>query len=152
MVVMDAGILLMLFRSGVGVPLDPKTKQPVTDVPLRLNHLVKSLEKSRTKIAIPTPALSELLVRAGPAAMPLLQSIDQAAVFRIVAFDTMAAVEVAAMTKKALDGGDKKGGLQASWNKVEFVRSWRSPRSSRRRRSTATTRTLRNWERPPRSR
>ena len=56
MVVFDA-TFLMLF-------LDPKVKNGVGDNP-RVDHLVETLTKSRERIVVPTPALSELLVGAG---------------------------------------------------------------------------------------
>ena len=59
----------------------------------RIDHLVAHLERSRAKIIIPTPALSEILVRAGAAAPDYLAQINSQSVFRIVAFDERAAVE-----------------------------------------------------------
>lgn len=121
MVVMDAGNLLLLFRPNVGVPLD-SSGNPVEKVQERLSYLVKCLEKEKTKIVIPTPALSELLVRAGAAGPPLVAQINKLAVFRIVPFDTLAAIETAAMTKDALDKGDKRSGIDAPWTKVKYDR------------------------------
>ena len=91
MVVMDAGTLLLLFRPDVDVPIDPATGKPVEAVQERLSFLVKTLEKSKTKIVIPTPALSEMLVRSGNAGPALVQQIERIAVFRITPFDTLAA-------------------------------------------------------------
>jgi len=122
MVVMDAGTLLLLFRPNVDCPLDSTTGQPVAQVQERLSYLVKCLEKEKTKIVIPTPALSELLVRAGNAGPPLVQQINKLSVFRIVPFDTLAAIETAAMTKAALDDGDKRSGIDGPWTKVKYDR------------------------------
>lgn len=122
MVVMDAGTLLLLLRPNVDAPRDRSTGKPVEFVEKRLAHLVTTLERAKTKIVIPTPALSELLVRAGTAGPLLLQHIARKAVFRIVEFDQRAAVEVAMMTRAALDKGDKRGGLQAPWAKVKYDR------------------------------
>lgn len=122
MVVMDTGTLLLLLRPNVDAPLDRSTGKPVESVERRLNQLVKTLERAKTKIVIPTPALSELLVRAGTAGPALLQRITKQAVFRIVDFDTRAAVEVAMMTRSAIDSGDKRGGVPAPWTKVKYDR------------------------------
>lgn len=122
MVVMDATTLLLLLRPNVDAPHDRSTGNPVEFVEKRLNYLVKTLERTKTKIVIPTPALSEFLVRAEAAGPALLQRITKQAVFRIVPFDTLAAVEVAMMTRDALDKGDKRGGLLAPWAKVKYDR------------------------------
>jgi hypothetical protein len=67
MVVFDAATLLLLLRPDAGRPLDPATGTPVERVEERMAYLVQRLEKARSKILIPTPALSEVLVRAGAA-------------------------------------------------------------------------------------
>lgn len=122
MVVMDAGTLLLLFRPDVDPPVDPATGKPVEAIRERLGFLVKTLEKAKTKIIIPTPALSEMLVRAGHAGPPLIEEIGKHSVFKVTVFDTLAAIEVAAMTRKALQAGDKRGGLQSTWAKVKYDR------------------------------
>jgi predicted nucleic acid-binding protein len=40
----------------------------------------------------------------------------------VVPFDTRAAIELAVMTRNAIDQGDKRGGVDAPWNKVKFDR------------------------------
>jgi predicted nucleic acid-binding protein len=121
MVVLDAATLLLLVRPDVGVPLDSNGK-PVSHARERLAHLVKQLEKSRTKILVPTPALSEVLVRAGNKAAQIAQVLQNASVVEIAPFDTMAAVEVAMMTREAIDAGDKRGGVDGTWAKVKYDR------------------------------
>lgn len=51
-----------------------------------------------------------------------MEEINRLAVFRIEPFDTLAAIELAAMTRTALASGDKKGGVDAPWQKVKFDR------------------------------
>lgn len=122
MVVFDTTVLLPILSPGVLAPQDPHTGQPVDHFRERIDHLVKHLERNRTKIIIPTPALSEILVRAGTAGPEYLTKISGASVFRIVDFDERAAVEVAAMTRGAIDGGDKYGGEDGTWNKIKYDR------------------------------
>ena len=55
-VAFDASVLIDLFN--------PRLKG---DRRAKLDHLVAELQKKRTKILIPTPALTELMVRAGKA-------------------------------------------------------------------------------------
>ena len=100
MVVIDATTLLLLLRPDLGCPIDSNTGLPVTEVRDRIEFLlIATLEKEKSKLIVPTPALSEVLVRAPPSDAPrLVEEINKAAVFRIAPFDALAAIEVAAMT------------------------------------------------------
>ena len=122
MVVFDATVLLPLLWPNVPPPRDPITNDPVTKFRERIDHLIDNLEKSRTKILIPTPALSEILVRAGTAGPQYLAHINSSSVFRVVPFDERAAVEVAAMTHDALKSGDKRAGGEGAWTKIKYDR------------------------------
>lgn len=64
MIVFDASILLFLLAPEARPPNDPKTGQPVTRCKERIEHLIATLERDRTKVIVPTPVLSEVLVRA----------------------------------------------------------------------------------------
>jgi len=122
MVVFDATTLLYLLDPEAKAPTDPETGKPVSYVKERIAFLVSELEKSREKIIVPTPALSELLVRAGEAGPEYLDILNKSAAFKIVDFDQRAAVEVAAATREALDAGDKKLGSGSPWAKIKFDR------------------------------
>ena len=58
MVLFDATSLLLLLSDNISPPVDPNTRQPVTHMKERLEHLITQLEKLKEKIVIPTPALS----------------------------------------------------------------------------------------------
>lgn len=122
MVVFDATTLLYLLDPEAKAPIDPETGKPVANVKERIEFLVSELEKGKEKIIVPTPALSELLVRAGEAGPEYLDILNKSAAFKIVDFDQRAAVEVAAATREALDAGDKKRGSGSPWAKVKFDR------------------------------
>jgi hypothetical protein len=123
MVVFDATMMLLLMRPDVNAPPDPITSLPVENAEARISALIEDLEKQKTKILIPTPALSELLVRAGDDTPSLISIIQKNSVFRIVPFDTLAAIEVSAMTRQAIDDGDKRGGVvDSTWAKVKYDR------------------------------
>lgn len=122
MVVFDTTMLLPFLAHDVPAPISRETNTVVGSYHERIAHLVQTLEESRTKILIPTPVLSEVLVRAGPAGSDYLSQINAAAVFRIVPFDQKAAVELAVMTREAIESGDKRGGSIDSWAKVKFDR------------------------------
>ena len=101
MVVFDATILLPLFWRDAPPPIDPRTEKPVQRFRSRIDYLIQVLEKDRTKIIIPTPALSEVLVRGGNAGPDYVTQISSSKAFRVAPFDQRAAVELAAMTRQA---------------------------------------------------
>jgi len=123
MVVLDATMLMALFRPDAGGPTDSKGK-PINEAKERIEYFVKQIEIAKTKIIIPTPALSEILVRLGAqASQDIVDEINRSAVWRIESFDTKAAIEVAAMTRAAIASGGKKGeNSKASWAKVKYDR------------------------------
>lgn len=112
-VVFDSSYLINL--------LDPTVKGE-GEVNARLDFLVRSLEKSRTKIIVPTPALSEVLIGAGNAAPRYLDIISRSSRFKVAPFGTRAAVEAAAAHREAIGGGNKREGSDSSWAKVKFDR------------------------------
>ena len=124
MVAFDATMLLLLFSPNVPPPLDPVTGQPVKFARERIDFLIAHLEKEKIKIIIPTPALSEILVKSGTAGPEYLERLTTSSAFKIVPFDIRAAIEVAAMTRQAIDQGNKRFGTNAHaiWAKVKYDR------------------------------
>lgn len=113
-VVLDASFLIPL--------LDENARIDVPDARKKVNYLVAELEKAREVIVVPTPALSEFLSGADEAGPKYLQIIAASARFQVADFDTLAAVEAAAEIVEAKRAGDKKGGVDASWQKIKFDR------------------------------
>jgi predicted nucleic acid-binding protein len=106
MVVIDATMLLLMLR--------PKD---------RIDYLVQQLDKAKTKIIIPTPALGEALVRAGAeASQQIVEHLQRFSVFSIEPFDTRASIEVAAMSREANAQGTKRGKSADTWAKVKYDR------------------------------
>jgi hypothetical protein len=123
MVVIDTTMLMLLFRPNVPERVTDSKGKPIDYVSERVAYLVKTIEGSKSRIIIPTPVLSELLVRATPQeTQRILDEINGAAVFRIEPFEMRAAIELAVMTRNALSTGNKKGGSSATWAKVKFDR------------------------------
>lgn len=113
--------MLVVFDASFLVPLlDPKVKG-VGDCDARLEWLLKSLEKEKVKIIVPTPALSEVLIGAGDAAPKYLDIINKSSRFKVVPFGERAAVEAAAAHREAIDARNKKEGGN-SWAKLKFDR------------------------------
>lgn len=120
--VFDSTFLVLLTNPDAPPPLDPATDAPVELAKERIEHLIKTLSEGGDKIIVPTPVLSEFLVRADEAAADYLQILDKSSAFQIENFDQRAAVELAALNREALDTGDKRTGTDAPWSKVKFDR------------------------------
>jgi len=118
----DATMLLLLLRPGTKVPADAEGVE-IEKPKERIEFLIQRLQREKTKLIIPTPALSEALVRAGnEGAAQIVEHLNKFAVFRIEPFDTRAAIELAAMSREALGRAGKRGGTTAVWAKVKFDR------------------------------
>lgn len=114
MVVFDASFLIPLF--------DKNANEPEPGARRKLNYLFAELERSKARIVVPTPALSEYLVRAGEAGPRYQAVISNSSAFRVAVFDTRAAVEAATMVKEAIDAGDKRLGLATPGQQIKFDR------------------------------
>jgi len=121
MVLFDATMLSLLFHPGAKAPTDADG-QPISRARERVEYLVETLEKSKTKIIIPTPALAELLVLAGDAGPKYLEQIEDKAFFKVSDFDKRAAIEVSLQIREAMGSGNKKAGSVSTWAKVKFDR------------------------------
>jgi predicted nucleic acid-binding protein len=111
----------VVFDATYLVPLLDSRVKGVSDDP-RVNYLFETLEKSKAKIIIPTPALSEVLIGAGDAAPKYLEIITRSARFKVVPFGDRAAVEAADAHRRAINAGDKREGADTTWAKVKYDR------------------------------
>ena len=107
-VAFDATILIDLFN--------PHLKG---DRRAKLDNLVVELQKKRTKILIPTPALTELMVCAGKAREGIHQKLSGKSPFQITPFDSRAAMECALLLEDALNAGEKR-----QLTKTKFKFDW----------------------------
>lgn len=121
MIVFDASVLLLLLDPDTSPPNDPATGQPVSQCKARIAHFIAQLTRSREKIIIPTPALSEALVRAGEAAPQYLDIMRNSRFFQVSPFGTTAAVEAAELMRLRIDKlGSLKGDGSDSRAKIKF--------------------------------
>ncbi|MCJ2135559.1 PIN domain-containing protein [Methylobacterium sp. J-026] len=111
-VVFDSSYLIPLFDSRYG------SAGALDD---RIAFLLRNLDRDKTTIIIPAPALSEVLIGAGDAAPRYLSVINASARFRVAPFAERAAVEAAAAHREAIRAGDKKEGTP-SWAKIKYDR------------------------------
>lgn len=122
MVVVDSTMVLLLFRPNVRVPNGPDGK-PIRAAQERIAGLVDDLEKLGTKIIIPTPVLSEILIGAGvTGSQEIMEEIQSHAVFRIESFDTRAAMELAALGRADLAQPRAKRDAAATYAKLKYDR------------------------------
>lgn len=117
----DSSALVLLVNPAANPPDDPETKQPVTDARERVEYFIAGLTPADTLI-VPAPVLAEALVRAGEGGPGLLEALGGLARVKVRPFGTRAAIETAMMTREALEGGDKRGGSEAPWQKVKVDR------------------------------
>lgn len=122
MIGIDTTVLTLILKPDADAPPDPATNQPILDVEARIQLLLETLKKNRQKIIIPTPVLSEVLVRSGAGGLNYLEFLEQASVIEVRAFDKLAAIELAIMTKQAIGSGDRKSGSDQPWQKVKLDR------------------------------
>ncbi len=107
-VAFDANIIIDL--------LDPRVKG---DRRAKLDHLIEELQKKRTKILIPTPALTEILVHASKAREAINQKLSSSSLFQVTPFDSRAAMECALLLDEALNAGERR-----QLTKTKFKFDW----------------------------
>lgn len=121
MVVIDASMLMLFLRPDTPGPRD-ESGAPLPYAIRRVEHLIGEIDKSGEKVAIPTPALSEVLVRGGLGdAQRIIEIVNRKRVFSIESFDQRAAIEVAMMLRHELQEGTLKDAT-TTWAKLKFDR------------------------------
>jgi hypothetical protein len=122
-VAFDTATLLWSISPDPSKTFRDRNNVPIHDAKQRIDQLLTELSESRGTIIIPTPVLSELLVRAGNAASQFFDIMRDSRYFKIESFDQRAAIEAAEMTRKALDSPrGKREGSSDSWPKIKFDR------------------------------
>ena len=124
-VVFDTSVLLLVLDPKARPPDHPTTSQPLDRAAERIERLIENLTADREKIVIPTPVLSEVLVHAGDAMHPYLDTLNGQAVFRIAPFDQKAAIEAALAMSDAIKRGGHRVDAEnpdPSRTKIKFDR------------------------------
>jgi len=123
-VAFDATFLLYLFREPgtVAAPNDA-AGAPIGYAKERVTGLLAELQKTGTSIIVPTPALSEIMVRGGVVAgQQYVALMTRARVFRIAPFDMRAAIETAVMHGHAVAGEKGSSATTATHAKLKYDR------------------------------
>jgi len=113
----------------LSLALNPKTKprpNPATGAPAshcaeRVDALVDALAKRGDTVLIPTPCLSELLCIV-PDLEKAVGEINGSVAFEIASFDARCAIDLASVTREAIENGDKKSGTIIPWQEIKFDR------------------------------
>ncbi len=114
MVAFDTTFLTLMFI--------PEAKHPIPGAKERVNFLISDLNGRGEQIIVPTPALSEVLVRSGKARNQIVQELTKSPKFLVAPFDVRAALELSLMSDAAFTSRDKKSGATGTWVKVKFDR------------------------------
>lgn len=117
MIIFDSTFLIVYLHPNPETPRD-RNNQPVTEFRERVNHLVATLSASEQIIGVPTPALAEVLVRAGAGKFKYLQILSDAYRFEILPFGQRAAIDAGELIEKVKS--ESKGQPIETWAKVKF--------------------------------
>jgi predicted nucleic acid-binding protein len=100
----------------------------------RIDHLLARVDKAKSLIVIPMPALAEFLVGADQAGIEVMNKLERKAFIDLAPFDRAAAFECAQLDRAAIGGGalaakqgrnngsGKKDGVDAHWQKIKIDR------------------------------
>ena len=116
----DTGFLLILFDPKARVPKGPDGKL-VDRAQDRIDYLVQSLSKQRSKIVIPAPALAEFLLLASDRWIEYLTLIRKKSVFEIAGFDDLETVAHREICEKDGKLKAKQSGIE-TWAKMKYDR------------------------------
>lgn len=89
----------------------------------RVQGLIDDLEKQGATIVVGTPALSEIMVRAGvQAGQSWLAIMNKSKAFKVVGFDAKSAIEVAIMAGHSVKGEKGKAATKETYAKLKYDR------------------------------
>ena len=115
----DTTMLTLMVDPDADLAPDPSTGKKPERARERLDHLINTLDSEGIKLLVPTPALSEVLVKAGNEGPTLIDELNTQAVFKIADFDQRAAVESAQINRKLKQLG-KQSSSSGSKVKTKF--------------------------------
>jgi predicted nucleic acid-binding protein len=114
MIAFDTSFLTLLFV--------PDAPHSITNAKQRVEFLISDIHGSGERIVIPTPALSEILVRSGSAKNDIIQTLTKSPKFLVAPFDIRSALELSIMTDAAFTKKDKRAGAEGTWVKITLDR------------------------------
>ena len=117
MIIFDASFLIAYLHPNPEPPMD-RNNQPVSQFRERVNHLVATLNATDQLIGVPTPALAEILVRAGNGKYRYLATIGDSYRFEVLPFDQLSAIDAGELIEQVKS--ENKSQPLATWAKVKF--------------------------------
>lgn len=122
MIAFDTTALSLVWVAGA-TARNRRTRKPIKHAKERLEALIERIAADNDLILIPTPVLSEVIVKIPTKADELIKYIRSSPWFRVESFDAAAALELGLRTAKAISDGDKREGMNdATWTKIKFDR------------------------------
>ncbi|MBT3071678.1 hypothetical protein KKP04_12475 [Rhodomicrobium sp. Az07] len=119
---MDASVLTLVLHPEAKSPCDPVTGKPIPRAKDRVDHLLATLQQANRKIVIPTPVLSEVLVRTGKEGLGYIHLLQKSEFFDIRPFDEIAAIELSEINRRAIAEGNKTAKSEAPYQKIKVDR------------------------------
>jgi predicted nucleic acid-binding protein len=117
MIIFDASYLVIYLHPNPR-PAKDRSNKPVTQFRERVNYLIASLNVPGKIIGVPTPALAEVLVRAGKTRSELVRILTDTYRFELFSFGVRAAIEASELIEKIKL--EQKGQSVDTWAKVKF--------------------------------
>jgi len=114
MIAFDTSFLTLMFVPGA--------RHSIANARDRVEFLISDIHGSGERVIIPTPALSEILVKSGSARNEIIQTLTKSPKFLVAPFDTRCALELSLMTDAAFKRKDKRDGATGTWVKVTLDR------------------------------
>ncbi len=120
MIAVDTSVFLYLIKPDSSPPVDTATGKPVEGCQNRIEFLISSLSKAGTKLVLPTPVVTEMLVSTGESAAGVLEILRRQSVFRVADFDQRAALECSAMMSQHWAGRLKQLKTEVGRHRIKF--------------------------------
>ncbi len=117
MIIFDASYLVVYLHPNPR-PAKDRSNKPVSQFRERVNYLVASLNVPGKIIGIPTPALAEVLVRAGKSRAELVRILTDTYRFELLSFGVRAAIEASELIEKIK--AEQKSQPVSTWAKIKF--------------------------------
>jgi predicted nucleic acid-binding protein len=111
MIIFDANVLISLSTGG-----------EADETVERITGLVQDLVSAKTVIGVPAPAWAEYLCGTGLGTSGVIDVLKRRSAIRILAFDEVAATELAVIDQATRAKGGKKGASKAHWQKIKVDR------------------------------
>ncbi|MGH9904545.1 MAG: hypothetical protein ACRD8U_03045 [Pyrinomonadaceae bacterium] len=105
MVVFDTTTILLVIDPKARPPVEPGTTMPVPKCAERVEFLLKGLSEREVRVMVPTPVISEFLIKGGKNKDQFAQAFISSRNFVVGDFDIRAAIELAHLNDPDLQSG-----------------------------------------------